>query len=390
MFGRPARLFLAGCLALPVAALSQAPSRVPWTVVLTSQTSPLELGQCSRIDLAVNDPATRERARTPDRDFVRSTDFDFTASTPGGTAVVTYSGESVFACACPAGTPGTSLTATATYPRRGIASSRHVRGVAFQKSVDIPLVPSKGSYNPPECAELAASPSVAGISEIPWTVILTPQTSPLRLGQCSRIDLTINDPATRDRARAPDGNFVKSTDFDFTASAPGGTAVVTYSGESVFACACPAGTPGTSLTATATYPRQGIAAGRQVADVAFQKSVNIPLVPSRGNYNPPECADPAASLRQPAAPVSTLAHRSVQPRNITTKTLNLSGNATGNSTAQVLNPTGAVAVRNITTQTLTLSGPGAVGTITARISNPVRTSAVRNITTQTLILTGQK
>ena len=158
MLGRAARLFLAGCMALPVAAFSQAPSKVAWTVILTPQSSPLQLGQCSRLDLTINDPATRDRARNPARDYVRSTDFDFTASTPGGAAVVTYSGESVYACACLAGTPGTSLTATATYPRQGIAAGRRAPGVELEKSVDIPLVPSKGQYDTPECKALASRP----------------------------------------------------------------------------------------------------------------------------------------------------------------------------------------------------------------------------------------
>ena len=177
MFCRAARLFLAGCLALPVAAFAQAPSKVPWTVTLTPQSSPLQLGQCSRIDLTINDPETRYRARAPDLDFVRTRDFDFTASTPGGAAVVTYSGEYVYACACLAGTPGTSLTATATYPRQKIAASRRARGVAFQKSVDIPLVPSRGSYNPPECAELAASPRQPSA---PVFTVPTPEPAPRR------------------------------------------------------------------------------------------------------------------------------------------------------------------------------------------------------------------
>jgi len=42
----------------------------------------------------------------------------------------------------------------------------------------------------------------------PWMVAVTPTVSPLAIGGCGAVRLTISDPATKDWPRNPAGNYV--------------------------------------------------------------------------------------------------------------------------------------------------------------------------------------
>ena len=138
-------------------------SGAPWTVTLTSNTSPIQIGTCSLIQIDLRDATGKEDPRNPESQRVSLADFDMAVTSKGVGAVAgQYTGPSFWsACACQRATVGALATITATYPGRALAERARVPDVAFQSSIAIPLSATQGKFNPPACESTAAAPAPA-------------------------------------------------------------------------------------------------------------------------------------------------------------------------------------------------------------------------------------
>jgi hypothetical protein len=138
--------------------------------------------------------------------------------------------------------------------------------------------------------------------ENPWTVSLVPTVSPLAIGGCAPVRLTVKDPATKDWARNPTGNYVALTDFDLEITGVDATAVAgEFNGPSIWSvCACQAATPGSTATITATYPAASLDARKRAKGVAFKQTATFVIGPPRAASD----VAPCLALKSQPAPTT--------------------------------------------------------------------------------------
>jgi microsomal dipeptidase-like Zn-dependent dipeptidase len=281
---------LAAALAFAVSANAQS----PWTLTIRPSTPTLQTGVCTPIRLELLDAGGRESPRNPNGVRVSIADFDWSVAA-GGKVVGRYDGASAWsACACPA-SAGVSATITATYPAQALAQKARVPGVAFQSSINVPVVAWNSSGVPIGC-ETSKTTTVPAGSAAPWAVTLTTGVSALTIGGCSPIYIDLRDATGKERPRNPASLLISLADFDMTVAGAGDGAVVgQYNGASDWAtCACQGAAIGSLATITATYPAGALAQQARVPGVAFQASIKMPLAAARGTFNPPGCSAPAA------------------------------------------------------------------------------------------------
>lgn len=133
---------------------------------------------------------------------------------------------------------------------------------------------------------LAATSAMAQAPQ--WTVTLTPTLSPLPVGMCGAVHLTLLDPVTHDVPRNPQGYRVTMADFDLTVT--GASAAGHHIDAMHFeACGCQGGAGGSTATITARYPAQSVPAAARVPGVSLLRTANVALGPPKGTSNPPAC-----------------------------------------------------------------------------------------------------
>ncbi len=142
-------------------------------------------------------------------------------------------------------------------------------------------------------AAVLALPATAA-AQRPWTVTISPSTTPLPSGQCTPIHLDIVDGSTGAVARGPTGGRVLLADFDMTIT-PAGSFVGRYDGASAwYACACP-NSVGAVGTITATYPAKTLAEKLRAPSVAFASTATITAT-QRNNSGIPIGCEPIKTM----------------------------------------------------------------------------------------------
>jgi hypothetical protein len=129
----------------------------------------------------------------------------------------------------------------------------------------------------------------AAVAQTPnWTVTVTPTLSPLPIGLCGAVHLTLMDPVTKDVPRNPQGYRITMADFDLTVS---GAAIAGHQIDATHfeTCGCQTGATGTTATVTAKYPAQNLPAASRVPNVSFQKAATVTLGEIKGPVNPQSC-----------------------------------------------------------------------------------------------------
>jgi hypothetical protein len=129
----------------------------------------------------------------------------------------------------------------------------------------------------------------AAVAQTPnWQITLTPTLSPLPIGLCGAVHLTVMDPVTKDVPRDPQGYRITMADFDLSVS---GTAVAGHQIDATHfeTCGCQAGAVGTTATITAKYPAQYLPAPSRLPGVSIQKAATVTLGELKGPVNPQSC-----------------------------------------------------------------------------------------------------
>jgi hypothetical protein len=152
--------------------------QMPWTVTLTSHSTPIPIGNCSSVQLDLRDATGKEAPRDPTGRLLSIGDFDWSAA-PAGTVAGQSDGANAWSvCACQGAKVGGLATINASYPARALADAARVPGVAFQSSLTVPLAAPNGTFNPPACLAtvVATAPPAPTLQTAPAAPVL--QTAP--------------------------------------------------------------------------------------------------------------------------------------------------------------------------------------------------------------------
>lgn len=161
-------------------------AQIPWTVAINPSANRLTIGTCQAVYIDLKDASGKETPRNPTGARVSIADFDWTATSPQGDAVVgVYAGANSWSvCACQAAVVSTPVTVTATYPAVSINPKAVVDGLRFKSYITLPLGPPKGTSNPVGCDALVTT--TVAISVPPGApTAAPPQAAPVAIGSAS-------------------------------------------------------------------------------------------------------------------------------------------------------------------------------------------------------------
>jgi len=166
------------CLALVwTSALVGAPSlraQDPWSTKLTATLSPVPIGGCGAVWIAIVDSTARDAPRNPQGWRVSMADFDMSVQSVDPRALVgKYNGAASFSvCACQAATVGAGATITASYPAHALAQKARVPGVAYSVSIPIAAGKAIGTSEPQGCpATVNTGIAMAPMTAQPFGVV---------------------------------------------------------------------------------------------------------------------------------------------------------------------------------------------------------------------------
>jgi hypothetical protein len=188
------------------------------------------------------------------------------------------------------------------------------------------------AVGPPQPLSPVVRTVPTGAAAVPWTVALKPGMVPVPVGMCTPVYVDLQDVAKRDWPRMPSGMRVSLAEFDMTATAANGAAVVgRWNGPNHWtACACQAATAGSTITVTALYPGAASPVTSRVPGVAFRSWIEIPISIAKGQSNPPGCEDlpKTTTIAMTPPPSATTTTATTTPVATTTSTTTPVGTAT--------------------------------------------------------------
>ncbi len=164
----------------------------------------------------------------------------------------------------------------------------------------------------------ATSVAVAQVPPSPWNVTVTP-TSPLRIGICGAVQLSVLNATGTDVPRNKQGHRITMADFDMSVSGPGvaGHQIDAYH---YAVCACQGAAPGAQAKVKAVYPAKALAAAAVVPNVRVEREASFSIGAPVGQANPVACSQPQATpppaareLEPAAAPQLPVAPRPATP-----------------------------------------------------------------------------
>jgi outer membrane protein OmpA-like peptidoglycan-associated protein len=254
-----------GLAAVIVGIAAPSAAGAQWTVSMRPMRSPLQVGQCTPIEVTAKDANGQVPVR-PDGKQVSVWDFDFAVFSSAPDAFGLQNDDATRAFICARAPTAPTATFVAHYPGRQLKPNQIVPGVELQQTVEVAM---EGAPTTPGSGDAHA--------QAQWTVEMRAMQNPLPVGQCTAIEVVPRDAKGSPPLR-PDGRQLDWQDFelDFTASVP--DAFAWSNVRHRFLCAR-APVP-SSATVIAHYPGAHLLPGERVPGMDVQESIVVSnLVP---------------------------------------------------------------------------------------------------------------